>query len=116
MMKRWGLAYEDLRAIKSDLIMVSGSPLGQYGPDSHSVGWGPITQASAGICHLTGYADGPPSALGGTWPDYMVGVVMSYAVLAALYRRRKTGQGQHIDLAMAEVVTSMLPRPCSTTS
>ncbi len=109
MMKRWGLAYEDLCAIKPDIIMASGSPLGQYGPDSHSVGWGPITQASAGICHLTGYAGGPPSALGGTWPDYMVGVVMSYAVLAALYRRRRTGQGQHIDLAMAEVVTSMLP-------
>jgi benzylsuccinate CoA-transferase BbsF subunit len=109
MMKRWGLAYQDLCQIKPDIIMVSGSPLGQYGPDSHSVGWGPITQASAGICHLTGYPDGPPSSLGGTWPDYMVGVVMSYAVLAALYCRRRTGKGQHIDLAMAEVVTSMLP-------
>jgi benzylsuccinate CoA-transferase BbsF subunit len=109
MMKRWGLGYEDLCQLKPDIIMVSGSPLGQYGPDSHSVGWGPITQASAGICHLTGYPDGPPSSLGGTWPDYMVGVVMAYAVLAALYRRRRTGKGQHIDLAMAEVVTSMLP-------
>jgi benzylsuccinate CoA-transferase BbsF subunit len=109
MMKRWGLGYEDLCQLKPDIIMVSGSPLGQYGPDSHSVGWGPITQASAGICHLTGYPDGPPSSLGGTWPDYMVGVVMTYAVLAALYCRRQTGKGQHIDLAMAEVVTSMLP-------
>jgi benzylsuccinate CoA-transferase BbsF subunit len=109
MMKRWGLAYEDLCQLKPDIIMVSGSPLGQYGPDSHSVGWGPITQASAGICHLTGYPDGPPSSLGGTWPDYMVGVVMTYAVLAALYCRRRTGKGQYIDLAMAEVVSSMLP-------
>lgn len=108
-MKRWGLSYEDLRQIKSDIVMVSASPVGQYGPDSHCVGWGPITQASAGICHLTGYADGPPVSLGGTWPDYMVGVVLAYVVLAALYHRRQTGQGQYIDLAMAEVVTSMLP-------
>src|SRR6266568_2440347 len=77
MMARWGLAYEDLCQIKPDLIMLSGSPVGQYGPDSRFVGWGPITQASA--------------------------------VLAALYYRRRTGKGQHIDLAMAEVVTAMLP-------
>jgi benzylsuccinate CoA-transferase BbsF subunit len=109
MMKRWGLGYEDLCQIKPDIIMISGSPVGQYGPDSHCVGWGPITQASAGICHLTGYVDGPPVSLGGTWPDYMVGVVMAYAALAALYCRRRTGKGQYIDLAMAEVVTSMLP-------
>jgi len=109
MMNRWGLSYADLCQVKPDIIMVSGSPVGQYGPDSHCVGWGPITQASAGICHLTGYPDGPPSSLGGTWPDYMVGVVMSYAVLAALHCHRRTGKGQHVDLAMAEVVTAMLP-------
>ena len=108
-MKRWGLGYDDLRQLKSDIIMVSGTPVGQSGPDSHCVGWGPITQASAGICHLTGYEDGPPSSLGGSWPDYMVGVAMSYAVQAALFCRKRTGKGQYIDLAMAEVVTSMLP-------
>ena len=108
-MKRWGMGYDDLCQIKPDIIMVSGTPVGQSGPDSHCVGWGPITQASAGICHLTGYEDGPPSSLGGSWPDYMVGVVMSYAVQAALFCRKRTGKGQYIDLAMAEVVTSMLP-------
>jgi benzylsuccinate CoA-transferase BbsF subunit len=108
-MKRLGLGYEDLCKIKPDIVMLSGSPVGQYGPDSRFVGWGPITQASAGICHLTGYPDGPPSGLGGSWPDYMVGVVIAYATLTALYHRRRTGKGQHIDLAMAEVVTSMLP-------
>ncbi len=108
-MKRWGMGYDDLCQLKPDIIMVSGTPVGQYGPDSHCVGWGPITQASAGICHLTGYEDGPPSSLGGSWPDYMVGVVMSYAVQAALFYRKRTGKGQYIDLAMAEVVTSMLP-------
>jgi benzylsuccinate CoA-transferase BbsF subunit len=109
MMQRWGLSYADLCQVKPDIIMVSGSPVGQYGPDSRCVGWGPITQASAGICHLTGYEDGPPSSLGGTWPDYMVGVVMAYATLAAVHCQRRTGKGQHVDLAMAEVVSAMLP-------
>jgi len=57
----------------------------------------------------TGYPGGAPSGLGGTWPDFMIGVVMAYAVLSALHYRRRTGQGQYIDLAMAEVVMSMLP-------
>jgi len=47
--------------------------------------------------------------LGGVWPDFMIGVVMAYAVMTALHYRRRTGKGQHIDLAMAEVVMSMLP-------
>jgi len=108
-MKRWGLSYAELAQIKPDIIMISATAVGQDGPDSDCVGWGPITQASAGICHLTGYTDGPPVSLGGTWPDYMAGVVMAYAVLAALYQTRQTGEAQYIDLAMAEVVTSMLP-------
>lgn len=108
-MKKWGLAYEDLCQLKPDLIMLSGTPLGQFGAESHCVGWGPHTQAYAGMCHLTGYPDGPPSGLGGVWPDFMIGVVMAYAVMAALHYRRRTGKGQYIDLAMAEVVMSMLP-------
>ncbi|MBI3247180.1 MAG: CoA transferase [Deltaproteobacteria bacterium] len=108
-MKKWGLGYEDLCKIKPDLIMLSGTPLGQFGSESQCVGWGPHTQAYAGMCHLTGYPDGPPSGLGGNWPDFMIGVVMSYAIMSALHYRRRTGKGQYIDLAMAEVVMSMLP-------
>jgi len=108
-MAKWGLGYEDLCKLKPDLIMLSGTPLGQYGSESHCVGWGPHTQAYAGMCHLTGYPDGPPSGLGGVWPDFMIGVVMAYAVMSALHYRRRTGKGQYIDLAMAEVVMSMLP-------
>ncbi len=108
-MKKWGLSYDDLCQIKPDIIMLSGTPLGQFGCESHCVGWGPHTQAYAGMCHLTGYPGGAPSGLGGTWPDFMIGVVMAYAVLSALHYRRRTGKGQYIDLAMAEVVMSMLP-------
>ena len=44
-MKKWGLGYDDLCQLKSDLIMLSGTPLGQFGSESHCVGWGPHTQA-----------------------------------------------------------------------
>ena len=108
-MRNLGLAYDDLRRIRPDLIMISGTSLGQTGPYADTVGWGPTNQAFAGTSHLTGYPDGFPCAGGGTWPDFAVGVAMVFALTAALYHRSRTGQGQYIDLSMCEVVTSMMP-------
>ncbi|HTY56227.1 MAG TPA: CoA transferase [Candidatus Binataceae bacterium] len=108
-MEKFGLDYGHLSSLKPGLIMLSGTPLGQTGPYAHAVGWGPTTQAYAGICHLTGYPDGPPSGIGGTWPDFAVGVATAFVLMAALHHRRRTGEGQFIDLSMAELVSSMLP-------
>lgn len=108
-MKNSGLCYEDLRAVKRDIIMLSGTPLGQTGPYANTVGFGPTTQAFAGICHLTGYPDSFPCAIGGIWPELAAGVAMTFFMLAALHYRDMTGEGQYLDLSMAEVVTAMLP-------
>jgi crotonobetainyl-CoA:carnitine CoA-transferase CaiB-like acyl-CoA transferase len=108
-MRHLGLTYDDLRRVRPDLIMLSGTSLGQTGPYADTVGWGPTNQAFAGTSHLTGYPDGFPCAGGGTWPDFAVGVAMVFALTAALYHRSRTGQGQHIDVSMCEVVTSMMP-------
>jgi crotonobetainyl-CoA:carnitine CoA-transferase CaiB-like acyl-CoA transferase len=108
-MRRFGLDYETLSRIRPGLIMISGSSLGATGPLANTIGYGPTNQAFAGMCHLTGYPGGSPSGLGGTWPDFAVGVVLLFATLAALHHRERTGEGQHVDLSMAEVVTSMLP-------
>lgn len=108
-MKKWGLTYEDLRRVKPDIIMLSGTPLGQTGPYASSVGWGPTTQAFAGMCHLTGYPGAFPCGIGGTWPDFAIGTAMVFFLLAALHHRDRTGEGQYLDVAMAETVTSMLP-------
>jgi crotonobetainyl-CoA:carnitine CoA-transferase CaiB-like acyl-CoA transferase len=108
-MKKFGLSYENLRKVKPDLIMLSGTPLGQTGPYANTVGFGPTTQAFAGMCHLTGYPDGFPCGIGGTWPDFAVGVAMTFFMLAALHYRERTGEGQYLDLSMAETVTAMLP-------
>jgi crotonobetainyl-CoA:carnitine CoA-transferase CaiB-like acyl-CoA transferase len=108
-MRNRGLTYEDLRRVRPDLIMLSGTSLGQTGPLADTVGWGPTNQAFAGTSYMTGYPGSFPCAGGGTWPDFAVGVAMMFALTAALHHRQRTGQGQFIDVSMCEVVTSMLP-------
>lgn len=108
-MTRFGLDYENLRAVKPDIIMMSGTPLGQTGPLSGAIGYGPNSLGFSGISHLTGYPGGEPCGIGGTWPDFVVGVVMAMGALAALHYRDLTGEGQYLDLSIAEMVTGMLP-------
>ena len=106
---RQGLGYEDLRRIRPDLIMLSGSTMGTVGPDRDSTGFGPNVCSYAGQPSITGYEGGQPQNLGGNWPDYLVGTMMVHSVLSALWHRRRTGEGQRIEIAMAEVVSSMIP-------
>jgi benzylsuccinate CoA-transferase BbsF subunit len=108
-MARLGLDYESLRRVKPDVIMMSGTPLGQTGPLNGAIGYGPNSLTFSGISHLTGYPGGEPCGIGGTWPDFVVGVVMVMGMLAALHHRDRTGEGQYIDLSIAEMVTGMLP-------
>ncbi len=106
---RLGLGYEDLRKVRPDLVMISGSTMGTFGPDRQATGFGPNVCSYAGQPAVTGYEGGRPQNLGGNWPDYLVGTMMAHSVLSALWHRRKTGEGQRIEAAMAEVVTSMIP-------
>ena len=108
-MERMGLGYEELRKVKPDIIMLSGSPLGQDGPDKDATGFGPNTQAYAGLPYITGYEGGMPTGLGRDYPDFMIGIHMAFSVLAALHHRNRTGEGQWIEIAMAETVTSTIP-------
>ena len=107
--EKLGLGYNDLRKVKPDIVMVSGSTLGTTGPERHCTGWGPNVCAYAGLPGITGYRGGPPADLGGTWPDYAIGTMMVFAVLAALHHRNATGEGQHVEVAMGEAVTAMIP-------
>ena len=108
--KRFGLTYEDVRQVKPDIILLASSSLGRTGPLGDSVGYGPTNQAYAGLPALTGYEGGIPQSMGGTWPDYLVGVTLVYLLLAALHYRDVTGEGQYIDQSMCEVVTGMIPQ------
>ena len=108
-MEKMGLGYETLKEINPGIVMVATSPLGQTGPDRAATGWGPNVQAYAGLPHLTGYEGGPPSGLGGLYPDFMIGTVMAFTALSALHARKRRGEGQYVDLSMAQIVSTMIP-------
>ena len=107
--ERIGLSYPVLKKLKPSLIMLSLSILGRTGPDRNLMGFGPVMLSFAGLTRLTSYPGGRPYRVGGTWPDYTVGVAMAFAILAALYHRRETGQGQYLDLALSETTLSFMP-------
>lgn len=108
-MEKMGLGYDVLKEINPRVVMIATSPLGQIGPDHAATGWGPNVQAYAGLPHLTGYQGGPPSGLGGLYPDFMIGTVMAFTALSALHARNRTGEGQYVDLSMAQIVSTMIP-------
>jgi crotonobetainyl-CoA:carnitine CoA-transferase CaiB-like acyl-CoA transferase len=103
-LKNFGLDYERLRAVKPDLIMISSTGFGHSGPWTNYSAFGSALEPTAGISHLTGYPDGPPiRTQSGVALDMMAAPVAAFAILAALRDRRRTGEGQWIDLAQYEV-------------
>jgi crotonobetainyl-CoA:carnitine CoA-transferase CaiB-like acyl-CoA transferase len=106
-MGRLGLGYEALRAVRDDIVMLSVSSSGQSGPDSHFAGYAPLFGAWGGLGELTGYADGPPVEIRHVM-DHTVGMNAATALMAALYRRRATGTGCHVDVAAREVAASLV--------
>jgi benzylsuccinate CoA-transferase BbsF subunit len=106
-LERLGLGYEDLRAIKPDIIMLSSSAVGSTGPERLYTGYAPTFAAMGGMAYITGRAGGRPAPLMGTI-DLRVGSTGAFAVLAALYHLKRTGRGQHIDLSSAEAVSALM--------
>ncbi len=105
-MRRLGLDYETLEAINPGLIMASASANGSVGPESAYAGYAGIFNALSGVGHLTGYADGPPTEMRISM-DLRVGMTLCFAVLTALYAKRRSGQGQHTDLAAREAISCL---------
>ena len=108
-LERWGLGYEQLKAINPGLIMVRVSGYGQFGPYKDKPGFGRIAAAYSGLSYLAGYPDRPPVIPGtASIPDYLTGVYGALGALMALQYRNKTGQGQFIDIALYEPVLRIL--------
>jgi len=104
---RLGLGYEDLKKMKPDIIMLSSSAVGSSGPERLYTGYAPTFAAMGGMAYITGRVGGRPAPLMGTI-DLRVGSTGTFAVLAALYHRKLTGEGQHIDLSSAEAVSALM--------
>lgn len=107
-MRHWGLDYEGLRRIKPDIIAVSMSGFGHSGPWRDYVSYGPTLQALSGHSLLMRHPDHQPAGWGFSYSDMAGGYSGALAVLIALYHRRLTGEGQHVDLSQLENLTALL--------
>jgi formyl-CoA transferase len=107
---KWGLAYEDLKAVNPRIIMLSISGYGQTGPSSYKPGFGRVLEAVSGLMNSTGLPDGPPMQIGVPVVDYITGTLAAMAVSMALYHRdvHPDGEGQQIDLSLYETVVRLL--------
>ena len=106
-MENLGIDYEQLRPLNPELIMLSLSAMGDSGPERRYGALATTFSALGGLSHLTGYADGAPTEFRGS-ADLRSGLVGAFAVLAALYHRQRTGQGQRIDMAAREAMSCVI--------
>ena len=101
-MARFGLDWQTLSAQRDDLVMLSTSMRGQTGPERGYSGFGGQGAAIAGLFELVGWPDRPPSGPWGAYTDFISPRYGVCALVAALLHRRRTGEGQYIDLAQIE--------------
>lgn len=107
-MSRQGLDYDSMKARHPHLIYLSVSAYGRESPLADLPGFDPILQAEAGLMSLNGEPDGDPLRHPLAIIDTYTGLYSALSVMGALEARRKTGRGQHIDLALFDVALSVL--------
>lgn len=105
---RLGIGYDDVRKINPGVIYCSISGYGQTGPERNRPGYDFVMQAESGLMSITGQADGPPNRLGVAFTDVVAGMVAAQSVLAALYQRQNSGEGQFIDVALLDSTLNLL--------
>jgi crotonobetainyl-CoA:carnitine CoA-transferase CaiB-like acyl-CoA transferase len=110
-MAQLGLSYADLVKIKPDIILVSMPGFGKDGPERDWVAYGTTLDSHCGLTQITGYVGGPPHRMAIAIGDPVGGMFGSMAMLFALHQRRRTGMGQHVDLAQAETLTQFMGAP-----
>ena len=98
--EKLGLGYEQLKAIKPDLIYCSVAGYDSSGPEAKRPGYDLVIQGESGLMALNGEANTPPLKFGVAVVDLMTGMYAAQAVLAALYQRTRTGKGRHIEMAL----------------
>ncbi|MBT3371165.1 MAG: CoA transferase [Rhodospirillaceae bacterium] len=105
---RLGYGYEDVCAIKPDIIYCSISGYGQQGPMAGKAAYDGAIQAASGMMSVTGTPDSGPLRVGYMPVDISTGITASYAIASALFRRSRTGEGQHLDVSMLDSAMTML--------
>ncbi|MDQ7049933.1 MAG: CaiB/BaiF CoA-transferase family protein [Enterobacterales bacterium] len=107
-LQKYGLDYASLKKEFPRLIYCSITGFGHTGPFADQAGYDAMIQASAGLMSINGEAGGAPQKVGVAVSDLSTGLYAVTAILAALYHREKTGQGQQIDLALFDTQVACL--------
>ena len=107
-MSKLHLTYEELQAVKPDIIMASLPPAGLFGPLKDIRTYGMSLSSITGLDSLTGYTGGPPMPMENAFADPLGGIIGAFAVLLALRHRDRTGEGQHIDSSQQEGMLQMV--------
>jgi CoA:oxalate CoA-transferase len=105
---RLGIGADTLRRLNPALVYVSVSGFGQTGPMAHRPAYDIVVQAMSGLMEATGEPDGAPTLVGEAVSDVVAGLFASWATLAALLQTRRTGEGQHVDVAMFDTTLAFL--------
>jgi crotonobetainyl-CoA:carnitine CoA-transferase CaiB-like acyl-CoA transferase len=105
---RLGFGYERARDLNPRLVYCSISGFGESGPEAGRPGYDLIVQGESGVMDLTGFPDGPPVKTGNSIADLAAGTMAAHGIVLALFARERTGVGQKVEVAMLEVMASLL--------
>jgi crotonobetainyl-CoA:carnitine CoA-transferase CaiB-like acyl-CoA transferase len=108
-LEKLGLSYDVINGLNPAIIAISCGAFGRTGPMKDARGLHSAVNLFSGVADVTGYPDGAPRILGSVLPDPLSGTYATFAVMAALHHRQRTGQGQFIDLAMYEAMLTLIP-------
>jgi CoA:oxalate CoA-transferase len=103
-----GFGYDAVRAVKPDVVYCSVSGYGQKGPKSGAPAYDGAVQAASGMMTVTGHPETGPTRTGFPAVDMSTALTAAFAVSSALYRRRETGLGQYLDVAMMDTAMWMM--------
>ncbi len=112
-MGQWGLGYDRLKDRNPGLIYCAITGYGQDGPYRDRPGYDFAIQALGGIMSVTGPVEGPPTKVGVAIVDITAALFAAVSILAALYERRQSGQGQYVDVALLDSQVAWLANVAS---
>ena len=107
-MQRFGFDHESLSSINPQIITLSSTAYGYTGPWRRAGSRARTVDAACGLSYLTGYEGGPTMRASNNYMDHSVGNNVAFALLLALYQRKKTGKGMRVDLTMQETGVSAI--------
>jgi len=112
-MAEMGFSYEQLRELNRGIIMINVSAYGQYGPYRDRIGFDPIGQAISGMMSLTGFPGNPPTRTYNPIIDRITALHGTIGALSALHERSLSGEGQCVDVCLADTGFSMTEIQCT---